>query len=103
MKKKTTNYSAKMPCVKILSSNSANKKTSVDYEFGDELLENLISKYDETLTPENCNVLIGEDVFKKWNIPIDACLFYGNTISIYTFSISFFVEYKGKMKHISID
>ena len=92
-----------MPCVNIFSLNSTNKKTSVDYDFGDELLENLISKYDKTLTPENTNVLIGEDVFKKWNIPIDACLSYGETISIYTFSVRFFVEYMGKIKQISID
>ena len=50
----------KMLCVKIFSLNSANKNTDEEFDFGDESLADLITKYDKSLDCTNSNVLIGD-------------------------------------------
>lgn len=39
----------------------------------------------------------------EWNLPIETCLHYGDSISIYTFLIRPIIEYKGRKVEIEID
>jgi len=71
-----------------------NKFKDIEYEFGDEYLETIIKNYDPNANPGNSLVIIGENSFKKWDIPIEACLFYGDTISIFKYIVFVNVKYK---------
>jgi len=55
----------------------------IEYDDGLVLLEEIVTKFNPNLNPRNTNLAIGDQVFRKWDIPIDACLFYGDSISLY--------------------
>jgi len=57
-------------------------------------LETIIKNYDSNVNHDNSLVIIGENSFKKWDIPIEACLFYGDTISIFKYIVYIYVEYE---------
>ena len=39
----------------------------------------------------------------KWNLPIDTCMFYGDSIKIYTFMINVSIEFKGETRFLEIN
>ena len=45
--------------------------------------------------------MIGESLFKKWDIPIEACLFYGDTISIFKYIV--FINFKYEQLHFRLE
>ncbi len=53
----------------------------IEYEFGDEYLETIIKNYDPNANPGNSLVIIGENSFKKWDIPIEAYLLQLNVVN----------------------
>ena len=57
-------------------------------------MENIIKNYDPNANHDNSLVIIGENSFKKWDIPIEVCLFYGDTISIFKYIVFLNVKYE---------
>ena len=57
-------------------------RKKVEYESDDETLKEIIKKYDEHASLRTCELIIGEDAFLGWDIPIIACLEYGHSICL---------------------
>ena len=74
-----------MPEVNIYNIREPSKSRKVEYEIGDEALEAIVKKYDKNASTSTCRLAIGEEVFTFWNIPIEACLEYGDSISLFFF------------------
>ena len=55
----------------------------IEYDDGSVLLETIVKKFNPKLSPKNTNLAIGKRVFLNWEIPIDACLFYGDSVSLF--------------------
>ena len=72
-----------MPEVLIYNIREPNKSKTVEYDFGDETLEEIVKKYDKKASTSRCRLAIGEEALTCWDIPIEACLEYGDSISIY--------------------
>ena len=73
----------KMPEVNIYNTLEPYKSQKVQYNFGDETLEEIVKKYDKNASTSTCRLAIGEEIFTFWDIPIEACLEYGDSISIF--------------------
>jgi hypothetical protein len=71
-----------MPYVRVYQSNKADAYEEIEYNFGDELLKDVIETYDKDLKPDTTIVAIGKSIFKEWDVAIDACLYYGDYILI---------------------
>ena len=67
----------------------------------DEYLETIIKNYDPNANPGNSLIVIGESLFKKWDIPIEACLFYGDTISIFKYIV--FINFKYEQLNLQLE
>ena len=99
----------KMPKVNIYNIREPSKNQKVEYDFGDETLETILKKYDENASILTCRIAIGQEVFTSWDFPIEACLEYGDSISIYFYPTAvegFFINVKtrtGKDFQISIN
>lgn len=72
-----------MPQVAIYNMKDPSQNRCVEYEFGDETLSEIVKKYDENASTQTCRLAAGDDTFYKWDIPIEACLEYGDSFSIY--------------------
>lgn len=73
-----------MENIKIYDLKKPGTYSTINYDNGSVLLEDIIEKFNPRLNFKNSNLAIGNKVFLKWDIPIDACLFYGDTISLYS-------------------
>ena len=73
----------KMPEVNVYNILEPSKNQKVEYDFGDESLQEIIKKCDRNASTSTCRLAIGEEVFLDWDIPIEDCLQYGDSISIY--------------------
>lgn len=72
-----------MPKVDIFNIREPSRsRKKVEYESDDETLGTIVKKYEEHASLRTCELLIGEDVFLDWDIPIIACLEYGHSISL---------------------
>ena len=91
-----------MPTVRIQNTNIAALSKDIDYDYGDETLSLLIKKYDSKINNQNTNLVIGDTYFKDWNVPIEACLHYGDFITIHTHEIDLNVQFDGKQKVIQM-
>lgn len=70
-----------MPKVDIFNIREPSRsRKKVEYESDDETLKDIVKKYDEYASLRTCELIIGEDAFLGWDIPIIACLEYGDTI-----------------------
>lgn len=47
--------------------------------------------------------LVGSDIFIKWDLPLEICLHYGETIKIYTFLINICVKFINRSLEIKVD
>ena len=72
-----------MPEVNIYNILEPSKSQKVEYDFGDESLQEIVEKYDINASTWTCRLAIGEEVFLDWDIPIEACLEYGDSIFLY--------------------
>ena len=87
-----------MPTVRILNTNVATLSKDIDYDFGDETLSSIVNKYDSKINNHNTNLVIGDTFFEDWNVPIEACLFYGDFVSIHIHQIDLIVHFDEKQK-----
>jgi len=93
-----------MQTIRVAESNSADKFKYIKfYKVDNELLKDVMEKYDEHLSSKNTNLAIGEDRFNDWNITIEECLFYGDSISFFTYNITFQVQFESDLIPITID
>ena len=69
-----------MPKVDIFNIQQPSRSGKVEYESDDETLKEIVKKYDENASLRSCDLIIGEDAFLDWDIPIIACLEYGHSI-----------------------
>ena len=93
-----------MQTIRVAESNSADKFKYIKFcKVDNELLKDVMEKYDEHLSSKNTNLAIGEDRFNDWNITIEECLFYGDSISFFTYNITFQVEFESDLIPITID
>lgn len=58
------------------------KNRMVKYELGSETLSEIAKKYDENASTQMCRLAVGEKAFYYWDIPMEAYLEYGISISI---------------------
>ena len=72
-----------MPEVNVYNILEPSKSQKVEYDFGDESLQEIVNKYDKNASTSTCRLAIGEEVFLDWDIPIEDCMEYGNLISLY--------------------
>ena len=72
-----------MPKVNIYNILEPSKNQKVEYDFGFESLETIVKKYDKNASTSTCRLAIGEEIFTFWDVPIEACLEYGDSISLF--------------------
>ena len=87
-----------MPSIRVFNKNKLNSFENIEYEFGDETLESFIKRYDQNALSAYYRVAVGDYLFNKWTASLDACLIYGDSISIYRYKISLTFVHKG-VKH----
>ena len=88
-----------MPSVYFHDNSFPEKSREVFYEYDDESLETLVSKYDFNLTSKDTRCAFGTNVILDWRLPIMTCLSYGDTISIYKYKSEIaFVDVTGRVK-----
>jgi uncharacterized ubiquitin-like protein YukD len=92
-----------MHTIRVAESNFPDKFKLIEYKVDNGLLKDVMEKYDEQLSSENTNLAIGEDRFSDWNISIEECLFYGDSISFFTYNITFQVKFESDFIPITID
>jgi hypothetical protein len=74
-----------MPCIKIFNNLNPQLDRQVEYVFGDEKLSEILKIYDQSITSQTKSqyrIAIGEELFHDWNLPIDTCLAYGDSILV---------------------
>lgn len=71
-----------MPTIKIFNNLNPKLDKEIDYEFGDEKLEEILKIYDQSITKNHYHIAIGNELFDDWTLPIDTCLAYGDSILI---------------------
>lgn len=69
--------------VRINDLNELGVYEDLQYDEPTETLKDIISRYNNTLNPKNTRLAIGNSAFQNWEYPIDACLFYGDSINVY--------------------
>lgn len=57
-----------MPEVEIYNTREPSKSQLVEYDFGDETLEEIVKKYDKTASTSTCRLAIGREAFLDWDI-----------------------------------
>jgi hypothetical protein len=72
-----------MPEVNVYNTLEPSKSQKIEYDFGDESLQEIVKKYDKNASTSTCRLAIGEEIFTYWDIPIEDCLEYGDSISIF--------------------
>ena len=81
----------KMPYIRVINKNIPGNSKNIEYEFGDESLKSIIHKYDSNASKSNSCLAIGENIIKDWNVPIDACLFYGESIYFFSHELNLYI------------
>lgn len=76
-----------MPEVNVYNILEPNKSQKVEYDFGDELLQEIVKKCDINASTSTCRLAIGDEVFLDWDIPIEDCLQYGDSIFLYFYPL----------------
>lgn len=77
-----------MPFVKVFNNQDPKLDKTVEFDFGDEKLEEIIRKYlgndlgNNKNELSNYTVAVGGEIFTDWNASIDKCLLYGDSIQI---------------------
>ena len=63
-------------------------------------MEEIVKKYDKTASTSTCRLAIGGEAFLDWDIPIETCLEYGDSISIFFYPTEFgrFLVYVKNLK-----
>lgn len=72
-----------MPQIDVFNIRDPIKNRMVKYELGSETLSEIVKKYDKNASTQTCRLAVGEEAFYYWDIPIEACLEYGDSISIF--------------------
>ena len=93
----------KMPYIRVINKNIPGNSKNIEYEFGDESLKSIIHKYDSNASKSNSCLAIGENIIKDWNVPIDACLFYGESIYFFSHELNLNIHYWDKKIQIKMD
>lgn len=93
-----------MPSIKLFNNGGLNNSCKeLEYENETEKLESIISKYDPYMNSQNTRLAIGDSLFMEWNLPIDLCLFYGETITLYNHTVNLNVYFGDKHKIIQVE
>ena len=91
-----------MPTIRLYNKNKLNSFQDIEYDFGDEALDSLIKKFDKIAVPANYHVFIGDHLFKEWTVSLDACLMYGESITVFCHKMRLNFVYQGKKKEIHL-